>query len=1052
MSRIPKNNHYHYAEKFTDRAKKARRRGLVLPKRFLFLAVLLVLTFTVITVTFSTTELSDGAASGGSIMISVRSARIGRDAAIGVNTVDSLAQTGADSDLADTGVNVDLASTGSQTYFYSGEGNGTNWSKTAMTVSADGFYEYYQITSTTTHQFKIGTSSDQYAYNYTYVDSGFNSTDVTQIGHYGSNNCYCWKGSAHYIIVYYPNTIINTTSSPKICASTTLPDNSLQIDLGEFFTNSSSHTDHSMTNNSGTWTFTMTLAANTTREFYFHRYYKNISGTDKYYKDQNQATMTYNHCTDWQFEENNKGNPKLQTVIAGAYTFSINQSSLKVSVTYPSYTVTTSMTDNDGDDTVDPANAPTPATSTVAIGSSVTVTAQTANTGYEFLGWDVTAGTVKTGSYSGTALTQRTSANTLTVFPYGTSSSVNLQAVYRIAAFTITYHSDAATPTAASGTIMNPSTDSVPATQTKQYNVPCTLTNHVFTRPGYTQVGWATSVNYTLQTSSGNTTYYALGGNYTGNADLTLYPVWELNSPVNTKPNYYSAQDPEDQHPEQPKIVSTGSMVVGGDPVSLSIDLEGGNSSFYSNNSNITRSYSYHITGPTDGNNVVQASVGTNPSDPNTFMKFTASIPGSYEVYVTVTDTSATNVINSNNTASASSNTATITVAPDVPIFTIKAYNVVDDDRNGATAETAYKILLGNRYYFSAQVDSTYLFSHPVSNYTYTWSTNADFAEAHIVGTGSSITFTNTVVPNTSPREYSVTEITYDPSNPPATDPRTLADESHGLEQVVLYCRATCNEVSNDTLARHLFYFIQPLIESFKYEPMQKIYVTNDQTVSLAAQYNIDNDPSYTTRLFFSHDNTTPFTKALESRGFIDSFFTAIKAYLYPTGPKYFYLEMEGYNSQHELITSVSEKIHTTVGTFDSTASRALYFDNNTNVDLKNYLVMCYYIDGSGNLCYQTAQDLKKGDENYEGLHYRVMIPENASAVRFGFLANDIDRVRYYGSPYIDEYDTIVGFSVPVYYGYTDQIALTNSPRKITATSSADVGSLKSFTCTAGSY
>ena len=131
-----------------------------------------------------------------------------------------------------------------QTYFYSGQGNGTDWTKTAMSVSDDGMYEYYQITTNTTHQFKIGTSADQWAYNYSYVEAGFSGTDVTEIGDYGEDNCYCWKGSAHYILVYYPNTAVNSKTSPVICASTTLPsyttltkfyitgDSALMVDAG----------------------------------------------------------------------------------------------------------------------------------------------------------------------------------------------------------------------------------------------------------------------------------------------------------------------------------------------------------------------------------------------------------------------------------------------------------------------------------------------------------------------------------------------------------------------------------------------------------------------------------------------------------------------------------------------------------------------------------------------------------------------------------------------------------------------------------------------------
>ena len=111
------------------------------------------------------------------------------------------------------------------TYYYSGQGNGTNWAKKAMTVSTDGFYEYYLVSSTTTHQFKIGTSSNQYAYNKKYVSKNFNGTNIANIGDYGGDNCYCWQGSKHYILVYKPNTTINTSSNPKICAATYLPDN-----------------------------------------------------------------------------------------------------------------------------------------------------------------------------------------------------------------------------------------------------------------------------------------------------------------------------------------------------------------------------------------------------------------------------------------------------------------------------------------------------------------------------------------------------------------------------------------------------------------------------------------------------------------------------------------------------------------------------------------------------------------------------------------------------------------------------------------------------------
>lgn len=116
-----------------------------------------------------------------------------------------------------------VSSWATQTYFYKGEGNNSSWAKTAMTVSEDGFYEYYRVTSHCDHQFLIGTASNENAYNYKYVNAGHNNTNVTNIGDWGQNNCYCWHGSEHYILVYYPNTLQNQTDDPIICASTTLP-------------------------------------------------------------------------------------------------------------------------------------------------------------------------------------------------------------------------------------------------------------------------------------------------------------------------------------------------------------------------------------------------------------------------------------------------------------------------------------------------------------------------------------------------------------------------------------------------------------------------------------------------------------------------------------------------------------------------------------------------------------------------------------------------------------------------------------------------------------
>ena len=52
----------------------------------------------------------------------------------------------------------------------------------------------------------------------------------------------------------------------------------------------------------------------------------------------------------------------------------------------------------------------------------------------------------------------------------------------------------------------------------KSYGKAFTLSSSKFTRDGYVQTGWATS--------DGGPQVYALGGSYTANDDVTLYPVW----------------------------------------------------------------------------------------------------------------------------------------------------------------------------------------------------------------------------------------------------------------------------------------------------------------------------------------------------------------------------------------------------------------------------------------------------------------------------------------------------------------------------------------------
>lgn len=111
-------------------------------------------------------------------------------------------------------------------YYYRGSDN--NWGASAMTQSTDGKYFYIQ-SSSATNQFKIANSTTTYDYNSTYVQKGFNNTDVQNIGNYSGDDCYVWQSGTYYILVYVPGTDINTTNNPIICASTTLPQSSVTV-------------------------------------------------------------------------------------------------------------------------------------------------------------------------------------------------------------------------------------------------------------------------------------------------------------------------------------------------------------------------------------------------------------------------------------------------------------------------------------------------------------------------------------------------------------------------------------------------------------------------------------------------------------------------------------------------------------------------------------------------------------------------------------------------------------------------------------------------------
>lgn len=133
-----------------------------------------------------------------------------------------------------------------------------------------------------------------------------------------------------------------------------------------------------------------------------------------------------------------------------------------------------------------------PSVQTKTYGVTLTLSStQPTRTGYTFLGWS-TSSTATSATYSAGG-------------SYTANAAATLYAVWQIITYTVSYNKGS------NGTGTNSSA-------TKTYNVTLTLKGAQFTRTGYAQTGWATS--------DGGAQAYALGGSYTANASVTLYPVW----------------------------------------------------------------------------------------------------------------------------------------------------------------------------------------------------------------------------------------------------------------------------------------------------------------------------------------------------------------------------------------------------------------------------------------------------------------------------------------------------------------------------------------------
>ena len=132
---------------------------------------------------------------------------------------------------------------------------------------------------------------------------------------------------------------------------------------------------------------------------------------------------------------------------------------------------------------------------TLTEGATTEVTAA-AETGYKFRSWSV----------SGTGAELSSTTDNPTTFTMGTADATVIANFSALETYTITYSKGA-----------NGTGDAI-ADGVKTEDADFTLSSSTYTYANHLQTGWATS--------DGGDKAYDLGGTYTGNADLTLYPYW----------------------------------------------------------------------------------------------------------------------------------------------------------------------------------------------------------------------------------------------------------------------------------------------------------------------------------------------------------------------------------------------------------------------------------------------------------------------------------------------------------------------------------------------
>lgn len=240
----------------------------------------------------------------------------------------------------------------------------------------------------------------------------------------------------------------------------------------------------------------ITLAANTTYEFKIQHQEGNT-----YTWFGNSGTMTSANCTGWNFYTD-AYNARITTTVAGAYIFTLNNTTPNISVTYPAlYTIQYAANMPTAWGKVVPFYAANIPTETVSVGyeASYTISANTpaivksaseTYAIYTFAGWNTQAdGKGTTYSAGGTIPS--------------VSGDITLYAQWTPRTFKITYYDDDQT------TVLNLTPNT--------YTYPVSTTFPTHTKQGYSFLGWKTSptaTDYITKTD----TYYG---------DFTLYAEWK---------------------------------------------------------------------------------------------------------------------------------------------------------------------------------------------------------------------------------------------------------------------------------------------------------------------------------------------------------------------------------------------------------------------------------------------------------------------------------------------------------------------------------------------